>query len=396
VSRALLALVVLGACSSAPDGITASAVAGDRRERVREVEGPTDPPAVKFDAAPDDEPDESWSKMVEASARTTLVAVSGDRALLGVLQPLGRAPELRVVDIATNEVVARAELMAVGALPKRQWATHDYDVQLDKALHGNRLLAEDLAGLAPVLAGFPLKAGGGYAALDAANVAFALDEQRTDVMRGGDPHAQSLRDAADPWIAPDGATLLYKRPDGLHAMPFAGGAATKIPGTEHLLRHAPVVVRSATVLRTVETTHDRRSLCATDISLAQQRVGRRTCAPPTCAACSVAGFSLSPAGEWLAWIEVDANSARVRVHAMNLATGAVSVDGAVPEGEDLVLAVSDRGRVHLGAGEVAHELAPGTAVRKHARDAALRDCVFRGDQLVCVRGDRVAVVDPAR
>ncbi|MBX3155747.1 MAG: hypothetical protein KF773_07095 [Deltaproteobacteria bacterium] len=376
------------ACSSPPPA-SVSAIEAPR-EAAHDVEPGVEPP-VKFDATPpelDPDPD----PRVEARDRLRLLALSRDgrRALLGVIEPGARAPELRLVDVAAREVTARLELMSIAALPRPMWPDGrdpDFAARLDRAVHGNRMLAEELAAAGALLAELPSRGGTNLAAAGAAHVVYT-DGAAITIARSGEVHTERIAGASDPQVAPDGATLIVRSAAGLRVVPIAGPIPAPIPETARLVPRTPSVALGRDTLRFVEIAEARA--CAVDVSLAQRRVVHRTCAP-ACGECTIALPALSPSGAWLAW------TADAHVRAMNVATGVASVDAPLDLGVagDAALAVSDRGRVHAEAGGVSWDVRAKTA-HQLSTPVAMRDCTFREDALVCVRGDHVAVLELPR
>jgi len=346
--------------------------------------------------------------MIAVRDRPQLLALSRDRkrALLAVLQPVAHAPELRVVDIDAGATVARVELHALARLPQRPFLDEDpdYDRKLEAAIRGNRALSEELAEAGALLAGFGAVHGGDFAAsADGKHVAYTADERGLRLAREGDPAVQRFDSGDDPWLAPDGTTLLYKLSDPykdtatLHAVPFAGGTPAKIRGVEHLYFHADPIVLPGGTLRARSEHH--RQTCLVDIDPAKLRVTRTICLP---------GFSgergwptdltLSPSGGWVAWLTDNDERTRTRLRVMELATRKLTVDTTavafIQPFTDLQLLVTDAGRVYAGADTSGVVIEPSGAARRVTHDPALRDCRVRDDrQLVCLRDNAVAAVD---
>jgi hypothetical protein len=420
---AWIAIAALGACSSsaAPPGKREPADPDEAAPRAARSapaapapadEAPRPAPSAPSPPSPPLIPDEAKAtreRMIAIYDRLQLIALSSDRkrALLGVLQPVAHAPELRVVDIDAGTTVARVEMFALARLPKRPFLeeeTSSYDRELDAALRGNRSLAEELAEAGALLARFgAVHAGELAASADGKHVAYIAGGRSLLLAREGDPAVQRFDFAHDPWLSPDGTTLLYKHSDPykdtqtLHAVPFAGGTPAKIRGTEHLFAHADPIVLPDGTLR-AHHLHNRQA-CIVDIDPRKLRVTRTLCLPgfsgergwPT-------DLSISPGGGWIVWLTDNNERTRTRLRVMELATRKVTVNAAaldfiVPFQETQLL-VTDTGRVFVDVDTGGLVIEPSGAARRVAHDPALRDCRVRDQrQLVCLRDSAVVTID---
>jgi hypothetical protein len=407
-------LVALGACSSS------SGPSPEREPTPREPAAPSDAGAPE-DAEPGPDAgaagpagiagpklratDEASKHMIAVRDRLQLVDLSkdGKRALLAVQQPVAHAPELRVVDIDTGKVLERVEMFALARLPKLGFLQDDkgFAERLDAAIQGNRLLGEELERAGALLAGFGGLHGRDFAAsADGKHVAYTPTEHGIRLAHDGDPVGQRFDRGTDPWMAPDGTTLLYKDSDPykgtstLWAVPFAGGTPRRIQGTEHLYFHSDPIVRPDGTLRVA--CQPRQQSCFVDIDLAKLRVTRTICLPREYG--WQPDLAISPSGDWVAWIAVDEARKRSRIRVMELARRKVVVDTTAIDvtavHNDHQLVVTDAGRVYTSVGTSGWVIEPAGTARGVTHDPTLDDCRGRSErEIVCVRDGAVVVLD---
>lgn len=385
-SRVTLVITVLGACCP-PTPTSEPVRATDNRTAPATSARSSDVPVDAASLAPS-----GHAHLLAVRNRLVLIAISadGERALLAILQPIARAPELRVVDIATNKTTARVELHALAALPRRPFFDDDpaHDAELAAAISENRRLHEELVEAAALLAGFGGLHGADFAAsADGRHFAYTVDEGELHLAHRFEPGGQRLKGGDDPWTALDGTTLLFKDGDPhkdtstLWAVPFAGGIPRRIAGTDHVTYHSDPIARPDGTLRVLA--EHRRRRCVVDVDVAKLRVARTICLPRATGIRNDA-IVMSPGGDRIAWIDSDWDGKRSWLSAMDLATRRLFLDTSAVDFSPAVdgkhLLVGDRGRVYVSVGASGYVIEENGTARRVVHDPALRDCRLRNER----------------
>lgn len=331
----------------------------------------------------------------ESGYRLVRLSLDGKLALLHRdTNQLATAPSYRVIVVDTGALEAEVEL-----------ATFKLG-DSDEPFSSDDERAADVLRTGPLLARFPLGAGGPIAVSpDGKSAAFNIGDE-LHVVTGGKRRKLPLPAAYDPMMLADGQTLLFRGYDGrvagphsdgkysLFWVPLAGGKPQKVAGSDTV--HDWRLSRSGDVLRIVVGELPAFAGCVLEVPLVKPfKVTRKRCVDND-------EIEMSPTGDWLAWhapaTETDATfgggKATMRIRALELSTGKLGLDvyshGWVALA-DTGRAVIEGSHAELGALTV-HDVANGR-VRELAL-ATASSCMFRGGgELVCVDGDRVAVID---
>jgi hypothetical protein len=295
------------------------------------------------------------------------ISADGTRALLWETGDLPSKLHFRVVEIASDKTLQDIDLPALSKLPL-ETVNDDNSVRSVKLALDTPEIAAELRAIGPVLAGFPLGAGGRIAAApDGKHVAFNAGDWIYTAVDGKVAGRVANESAYHPWFTPDGKTLLFYRQSGmlsgvetkyeLYATSADGKAPVqRIAGTAEI--HEQFALTDKGTLRAVASAPPAIPTCAIEVQLtAPYRVKKLGCLPDKEQTMSCV---LSPKGAWFACEtvkelpELDPNSTtekadgtvvhnhkkRYRLRSVDAVTGKVGTDLIDPAS---LSAISDSG-----------------------------------------------------
>lgn len=320
------------------------------------------------------------------------ISNAGDKVLLHrrTREP-GDIPAYKVLDIATGDAVAEVEMPA--------WKFLGIDSDEKPATDEER--RRDVEKVLPLLAGFPLGAGGEIA---------ASPDGKSGAFNDGDPlyvlHKNRVTKlpfpaAYDPHILADGKTLMFRGYDGefdgpgtgrysLFWVSLDGGKPQKIASTEGSAHWA--LSFDGRTLRTFATDGKYVPTCLIEIPLVKPfKISRKRCIDAVDAT-----VGLSRGGDHVGWLSVGQPEApatlgkkrdlTMRLRLLEIERGSVPIDH-VTNGWFLV---GDRGRVLLEADGKFFDLR-GTSVRAiESPGYSITHCRFYSDSaIVCPSGGSI-------